>query len=64
MTKTVADENFEIIVNVYEKSDENRAIIVNVTMTMTKTQHSDDNDDENWLFLVNLTMTMTKTRSF
>ena len=40
-----------------EKSDENRAIIVN--MTMTKTQHSDDDENS---FLVNLTM--TKIRSF
>ena len=45
MTKTVDDENFEIIVNVTKKSDEIRAIIVD--LTMTKTQHSDDDDDEN-----------------
>ena len=43
-----------------EKSDKNKATIVN--MTMTKTQHSDD--DENLLFIVKLTMTMTKIRNF
>ena len=46
MTKTVADENFEIIVNVMKSLTKiGQLIIFNMAMTTTKTQHSDD--DEN-----------------